>query len=180
MGIKSNLPEEIKDAVARDYLRGDKAIVIQLEYKISPGTMYRILHEREVPLRSEGESAPVPDEGADETESVPDEGADETESVPPVVQESGFLAALKALAAQDPQRDDAFRLVSAALEEWFPQEDAATLKAIGLWEKATGEGITPEEIVEAAMVTFITVCLRAMPGVEEIEPDVFRRREVQV
>jgi len=45
-----NQAEEIKDAVVRDYLRGDKGIVIQMEHKVSASTMYRILHERGVKL----------------------------------------------------------------------------------------------------------------------------------
>lgn len=45
--------EKIKDAVVRDYRRGDKTIVIQMTYKISPGEMYRILRARQVELRSD-------------------------------------------------------------------------------------------------------------------------------
>ena len=44
---------EVKDAVVRDYLRGGKIPAIQLEHKIGPGVMYRILHTRNVKLRSE-------------------------------------------------------------------------------------------------------------------------------
>jgi len=47
-----DLTENVKDAVVRDYIRGDKAIIIQMEHKTSPGVMYRILKEREVPLRA--------------------------------------------------------------------------------------------------------------------------------
>ena len=43
---------EVKDAVVWDYLRGGKATAIQLEHKIGPGVMYRILHTRNVKLRS--------------------------------------------------------------------------------------------------------------------------------
>ncbi len=43
---------EVKDAVVRDYLRGDKPAVIKLVHKINPGVMYRILHKRNVKLRS--------------------------------------------------------------------------------------------------------------------------------
>lgn len=42
---------EVKDAVVRDYLRGDKAATIQAEHKMGPGMMYRILHKRNVKLR---------------------------------------------------------------------------------------------------------------------------------
>ena len=42
---------EIKDAIVRDYLRGDKAAVIQLKHRIDPGMMYRILHKQNVKLR---------------------------------------------------------------------------------------------------------------------------------
>ena len=44
---------EVKDAVVRDYLRGGKPVAIQGEHKIGPGQMYRILHTRNVKLRSE-------------------------------------------------------------------------------------------------------------------------------
>ena len=44
---------EVKDGVVRDYLRGAKTIVTQLEYKISPGTLYRILHASHVKLRTD-------------------------------------------------------------------------------------------------------------------------------
>ena len=48
---RKDLPDEVKDGVVRDYLAGDKTVVIQFEYKIKPGTMYRILHDRNVTLR---------------------------------------------------------------------------------------------------------------------------------
>lgn len=47
------LNPEVKDAIVRDYLRGDKTAVIQAECKIGPATMYRILHKRNVKLRRE-------------------------------------------------------------------------------------------------------------------------------
>jgi len=43
---------EVKDAVVRDYLRGDKPAAIWLAYNIKRGVMYRILHSRNVKLRS--------------------------------------------------------------------------------------------------------------------------------
>lgn len=45
-----NLAEEIKDAVVRDYGHGVKVTVIQVDHKVNPTTMYRILHERGVKL----------------------------------------------------------------------------------------------------------------------------------
>lgn len=42
---------EVKDAIVRDYLRGDKPAVIQLVHKVGPAVMYRILHTRGVKLR---------------------------------------------------------------------------------------------------------------------------------
>ena len=48
---RPDLTETVKDAVVRDYLRGDKAIIIQMEHTISPGEVYRILHARQVNLR---------------------------------------------------------------------------------------------------------------------------------
>ncbi|MBA7680484.1 hypothetical protein ES703_88800 [subsurface metagenome] len=55
---RPDLTEKVRDAVVRDYLQGDKTIVIQMEYKISPGEMYRVLHSRHVSLRK------APDGGA--------------------------------------------------------------------------------------------------------------------
>ncbi|MBA7677621.1 hypothetical protein ES703_85881 [subsurface metagenome] len=43
------------DEVVRDYLAGDKTIVIQDRYKITPGRMYRILHSANVKLRTDEE-----------------------------------------------------------------------------------------------------------------------------
>jgi len=48
---RPDLTEKVRDAVVRDYLQGDKAIIILMEHKISPGEMYRILHARQVKLR---------------------------------------------------------------------------------------------------------------------------------
>lgn len=48
---REDLTEELKTNVVRDYLRGNKAIIIQMEHKISPGVMYRILQARKVKLR---------------------------------------------------------------------------------------------------------------------------------
>ena len=48
---REDLTEELKNNVVRDYLRGDKAIIIQMEHKISPGVMYRILQVHKVKLR---------------------------------------------------------------------------------------------------------------------------------
>ncbi len=42
---------EVKDAIVRDYLCGDKPAAIQLEHKVRRGVMYRILHKRNVKLR---------------------------------------------------------------------------------------------------------------------------------
>lgn len=44
---------EVKDAVVRGYLRGDKTRDIMLEHKIANGSMYNILRTRNVKLRSE-------------------------------------------------------------------------------------------------------------------------------
>ena len=56
---RPDLTEKVRDAVVRDYLQGDKAIIILMEHKISPGEMYRILHARQVKLRRT-HKAPVP------------------------------------------------------------------------------------------------------------------------
>jgi len=59
MTKRDDITEEVKDGVVRDYLRGDKAIVIQMEYKISPGVIYRILHRKGVGLRRDRVAVPL-------------------------------------------------------------------------------------------------------------------------
>ncbi|KKL11730.1 hypothetical protein LCGC14_2542810, partial [marine sediment metagenome] len=54
---RPDLTEKMKDSVVQDYLQGDKTIVIQMEYKICPAVMYRILDSRQVSLRK-GEMKP--------------------------------------------------------------------------------------------------------------------------
>jgi len=58
MSRRPALTEKVKDKVVRDYLRGDKAIIIQMEHEVSPGEMYRILHARQVSLRTSGTAKP--------------------------------------------------------------------------------------------------------------------------
>lgn len=45
------LTEKSKDLLVRDYLRGDKTIIIMMTYSVSPGEMYRVLRARNVALR---------------------------------------------------------------------------------------------------------------------------------
>ncbi len=45
---RPDLTAEVRAAVVRDYLRGDKTVVILFNYKLSPGEMYRILHAHRV------------------------------------------------------------------------------------------------------------------------------------
>jgi transposase-like protein len=47
----ARISEETKEAVCRDYLRGDKIIVITMEHHIDSSTLYRILDEKHIQLR---------------------------------------------------------------------------------------------------------------------------------
>lgn len=47
----SRITEEIKQAVCRDYERGEKVVIITMEHKIDHATMYRILREKNIVLR---------------------------------------------------------------------------------------------------------------------------------
>lgn len=207
---KPSPTEEVKDAVVRDYLRGDKSIVIQMEYDISPGVLYRILSHRAVKLRRPDlavkRSLKVPTKGPEETPpapvaaEAPTEEAQEEEGTipeemlragqaarddfeaalrapPPEVQGSGFMTAIKQMLAQDVPAEDVLGKVYDALAEWLVKEPTPTLKAIGLWEKATGEGIGPDDTLKAAMDTLTTECLRSIPGAEEITPGVWRLKK---
>lgn len=46
------LPAPVKDAVVEEYLQGDKTELILWNHQFSPGSLYRILHERGIPLRT--------------------------------------------------------------------------------------------------------------------------------
>jgi len=50
---------EVKDAVVRDYERGDEPAAIRLENKVGRGPMYRILHDRNVKMRRVRKGASV-------------------------------------------------------------------------------------------------------------------------
>lgn len=50
MGRRPDLTPDVRQQVVKDYLAGVKAMVIQWQYKVSPGEMYRILHQAKVSL----------------------------------------------------------------------------------------------------------------------------------
>ncbi|GAI14160.1 unnamed protein product [marine sediment metagenome] len=60
MKKRQDLTPEVREQVVKDYLAGDKCIVIQYTYKISPGEMYRILHRKGVSLRKGKVAEPPP------------------------------------------------------------------------------------------------------------------------
>lgn len=41
---RPDLSPEVREKIVAEYLAGTKTIVIQLEFKISPGELYRTLH----------------------------------------------------------------------------------------------------------------------------------------
>jgi len=57
---RDDLTPEVRSKMIQDYLAGEKTLVIQYEYKISPGEMYRILHRKGMRLRRDGVSVPPP------------------------------------------------------------------------------------------------------------------------
>lgn len=162
---KPSPPEEVKDAVVRDYLRGDKAIVIQMEYDISPGVMYRILSQRGVKLRR-------PDLAVKRSLKVPTKGPEETPPAPVAAEApaGGLLAAMKALVAKEPPVEDVLEKVYDALAEWLPKEPIPTMVTIGLLDKS----FTVENVIQAGMEAFVAEVIKTIPGVEEIEPGVWR------
>ncbi len=93
--------------------------------------------------------------------------------------EGGFLTAISALVDEDVPHDVTRRRLDNLLEAHFAKASEATLKDIGLWEKAIGEGIEPAEIVKAAVETFIALCCRALPGAEELDDGSFRIRPTE-
>ena len=153
--------EEVKDAVVRDYLRGDKSILIQMEYDISPGVMYRILKQRSVKLRRPDLAVK---RSPEETPPAP------VAAEAPV---GGFLAAMKALVAQDPPVEDVLTKVVDAVAEWLEKEPIPTMVTIGLADKS----FTVQDILRAATDVFVTEVTRTIPGAEEIEPGVWKLKK---
>ena len=51
--ISTSVKKRWQDGVVSDYVRGDKISVIQLEYGISPGALYRVLRAANVRLRTD-------------------------------------------------------------------------------------------------------------------------------
>ncbi len=49
--MKVDLTEEVRDKIVADYLAGRKTWVIETRYKVAAGTLYLILHARNVKLR---------------------------------------------------------------------------------------------------------------------------------
>jgi len=153
--------EEVKDAVVRDYLRGDKSILIQMEYDISPGVMYRILKQRSVKLRRPDLAVK---RSPEETPPAP------VAAEAPV---GGFLAAMKALVAQEPPAEGVLDQVLDALNEWLPKEPIPTMVTIGLSDKS----FTPDDVIQAAVEAFVVEMMRSIPRFEEIEPRVWKLKK---
>ena len=153
--------EEVKDAVVRDYLRGDKAILIQMEYDISAGVMYRILKQRCVKLRRPDLAVRRSPEGTPPA---------------PVAAEApagGFEAAMKALLAEEGRPEDVLGKVLDSLTEWLPKEPISTMVTIGLSDKS----FTPDDVIQAAVEAFVVEMMRSIPRFEEIEPRVWKLKK---
>lgn len=56
MPRKRQKTKEIEDKIAQMYLKGVKTIIIQMEYDVDPGMLYRILRERNIKPRRHSRS----------------------------------------------------------------------------------------------------------------------------
>lgn len=141
MSKRADLTEQVKDGVVRDYLRGDKAIVIQMEYKISPGVMYRILHARKVELRR----APYCPE--------------EVEVAAPTEEVGRFRAAVKELVSQSEEEFG----IDELLVKHVREDPVATIK-----ELVGDREFTVGNIMEAARHIYIQEFLESSPEFERV------------
>jgi len=147
MSRRPDLTEKVKDAVVRDYLQGDKAIIIQMEYKISPGVMYRILHARQVKLRRR----------ADEKPKL---------VFPLLTAGSGFRVALWNLTLESEawDWDDTFNKTAKILIEYLEREPNSTVEALGF----LNQPFTPEQLVDRAFEMLVEFTLSYSPNFERL------------
>lgn len=146
----------MKDAVVRDYLRGDKTIIIQMEYKISPGEIYRVLHARQVNLRSV------------------DHKPERVMIFPQLPAGSGFRVALWnfMLESWDWAWNDTFVKMGEVLAEYLEKEPVATVEALGFLNQA----FKPEQLVDRAFEMLIKYNLSYDPRFEHLTDDTWRLR----
>ena len=153
---RPDLTEKKKDNVVRDYLREDKTIIIQMEYKIGPAVMYRILKARQVKLRR----APEPSLIVDERRLLP--------------AGNHFRVALwdLMLESQDWVWDDTFARMGELLAKYLEKEPLATVETLGFLYKE----FSPEELVDTAFAILIEYTVSHDPRWEHLADDTFRLR----
>ncbi|MBA7705676.1 hypothetical protein ES703_114511 [subsurface metagenome] len=156
MRRRPDLTEKVKDAVVRDYLQGDKTIVIQMEYKISPGEMYRVLHSRHVSLRKAPEACLI----VDDRQLLPSGNP--------------FRVALwnLMLESYDWVWNDTFDKMAKVLVEHLEREPYSTVEALGFLNQA----FKPEQLVDRAFEMLIEFTLSYSPDFEHLNDGSYRSR----
>lgn len=154
---RPDITEEVKDAIVRDYLRNDKVIILQLEYKISPGVLYRILHSRGVDFRR-------PDLVAEQT--VTREQPVMTSPQLPAGNRFRIDIWNLTLETWDWEAKEMFGKMSEVLVRHIEQDPHDMLEAVGLLH----ESFTPEQLVDR---TFEMVVLNVLSH----DPDFVRNED---
>ncbi len=155
---REDLTPEVREKVVKDYLAGEKTLVIQQEYKISPGEMYRTLHRAGIILREKAHSDYLQlKEGIsikwDTLRNMLKELVLKTENI---------------------TMDETFVLVGKVLAVQLEKEPKSTIVELGYLDKA----FTPEQLVNRAFELYIEATLESYPDqFEKIGDDMWRAKE---
>jgi len=146
----TDLPDEVKDAVVRDYLAGAKTVVIQWEHGVTPGTMYRILHAAKVRLRVDSRK-------------------------PELQVDSGFRAAVREWVAteENDTLEQGGEKLAELLDEYLKKEPAKTLIALGIGDKP----FTPEDLLRGSLQVLVEETLDHYPCFVRVGDDQWKVRK---
>jgi len=164
---RPDLTDKVKAELVRDYLRGDKTIVIQMEYKVSPGEMYRILSARQVSFRTCGTARP----GRKPRALI----VDNRQLLPAG---NPFRVALWnfTLESWEWKWDITFKKMAELLVEYLEREPVATIDALGF----ANLPFKAEQLVDRAFQMLVEYNLSHDPKFERLTDDTWKLRRRNV
>lgn len=153
---RPDLTEAVKDNLVRDYLKGDKTIILQMEYKISPGEIYRILKKRGIHLRS----APLPEPITDPGRQLP-EGNTYKQAIWDLTMETWTW-----------KMGDTFDKLGKVMVDWLEKDPISVLTALEIFDQP----FRPEDLVNRSMEMHIGFIIDHAVEIERVGPDSYRLR----
>lgn len=180
---KKSWPEKTVAGVVTDYKSGTKTAVIEYEYKLGPGDLYKILREAKVALRKPRPSLPTPPPAVDQTKELRQRVAQllrlHLESrLQDLADKNGIRPCfldieLTRLAdhSSEIEIQDCLDRCEDLLLTCLEAEPTPTVKYLGY---AT-EPFSPEDLINAVMYKFIDKVLATMPDeIEQVGPGLWR------